>query len=85
MPVAELLDGFEVKRVTERVSYHNCLGLGRQSLFKFCNVYVVFRHGDIYENRDSTVLDAGCHGGRKTASHGDDLVASLDLAVTELW
>ena len=66
------------------MSNHNRFGLLAESGFQLRNVDIVLGNRDVNEHRHSTVLQGGRYRSGKTAGHGDDLIASLDLSVSKL-
>ena len=81
--VAEHLDLRQVEGVAQRVCHHNSLGLFAQCGFQLGDIDVILRDGYVHEHRYCTILQGrrDCRG--KAAGHGDDLVAALDLPVTQ--
>ena len=83
MCIAEFLDRRQIKRIAQGMSNHDRLGLGRKGCFQSSNINVVLRNCHIHKHRHCTILDGRGHSGGETAGNRNDLIALLDLTVTQ--
>ena len=81
--VAELLDLGEVEGVAEGVRHEDELGLVAQGSLHLGDVDVAGAGLDIHEDGHRSVLEDGCHAGGEGRRDADDLIAALDLPVSQ--